>query len=174
LKDDDEQVVNSYLQLTDAAKEYGLLRGRGFDPEQSVKEMDRIRNVSRPPADYKAIAKRLEEQTQMYRLMVAGADELGDSQWRAMAGAMMLEIAQKGTGSARLQAIEAIDRKRYEEKFGTREAVQRTLDDCESRLKKLDEAEAWAATHGVSGAGRDAEEQTSVDGEKTLTDQGLK
>ena len=82
---------------------------------------------------------------------------MSDFQWEALKGKVLLTtMKQPGpNASAALNAMKEMDKQRKERRLGTREAVERTKEDCLRRLHELDSLEEWygkvmAEQQGVS------------------------
>lgn len=162
-----ESEIMAHLHLSDEAKEYAQLRVRGFSVIQAVEEMDRTRGVDREWSARRRVGYLLEEQTTLYQQTLMGVETLTELQWQGMKNAILLNTALRPgpNAGASLRAVELMDKQRYASKFGTKEAVERTLVEAEKRKVELDEIEnAWLARGDGGTAGDATDTATQVSG----------
>ena len=98
----------------------------------------------------------------------AGLETLSDQKWQEIRNAVLLTTVtnpNKNAGAS-LKAIELMDRQRERNRFGTEEALARTLRDCEERLAELKDIQRLALERGLAvgrggGAAGTTEDQTT-------------
>lgn len=137
------------VALTEAQETYVGMRAEGRMPEEAIEQMDRMWAVTRSARGTRQAAELMERETELARLQAMGIFHMNDTQFRAFKDNILMQIARHPTpnAAASVKALEAIERQRDEEKFGTKEAVERTLKACEERLAELDALEVWAKQH---------------------------
>lgn len=86
---------------------------------------------------------------QLKALLLTGVEAMGDAKWEETQNAILFEMAQHpGPNAAnQLKAIEVINKRRHEQKFGTRAAVEETRARCQAELKRI---------YALEQAGREA------------------
>ena len=142
------------VQLSEAEEEYVTMRSQGRTPLECIETMDRMWNVERSRKARQKMAEIMENETELARLQAMGIEHMSDAQFRAFKDNILMQIARHPTpnASSSIKAIEAVERQRDEEKFGTQEAVKKTLAECKIRMEELDALEAWARAQ-VPGKG---------------------